>query len=62
MICHKVYELLMSILNITNTRVYFINIICINNLLPFDFQPNFGKAIVTAKSSLFQYWNYTNKG
>jgi hypothetical protein len=55
MICHKVYELLMSILNITNTRVYFINIICINNLLPFDFQPNFGKAIVTAKSSLFQY-------
>ena len=27
------------------------NIICINNLLPSDFQPFFGKAIVTAQSS-----------
>ena len=26
----------------TNTRVYFMNIICINNLLPSDFQPFWG--------------------
>jgi hypothetical protein len=35
------------------TRIYFMNIICINNLLPSDFQPCFfGKALVTAQSSL----------